>query len=88
MAAVALGAITCAVTATRTVDPVRTIILGTDLCGVIQQLGCDYNAVGAQVGVCAAISPRGQSRAAQESIVRAPAENQLYPVHQHREPVK
>ena len=42
-APVTRGAITRAVTATGTVNPELTIIVGSYVSGVIQQLSCDYN---------------------------------------------
>src|ERR1700690_4365058 len=42
-APVTRGAVTRAVTATGTVNPVLTIIVGTYVSGVIQELKCDYN---------------------------------------------
>ena len=42
-APVTRGAVTRAVTATGTVNPVLTIIVGTYVSGVIQELHCDYN---------------------------------------------
>ena len=42
-APVTRGAVTRAVTATGTVNPVLTIIVGTYVSGVIQELSCDYN---------------------------------------------
>ena len=42
-AAVTRGAVTRAVTATGTVNPVLTIIVGSYVSGVIQELSCDYN---------------------------------------------
>lgn len=52
------GAITRAVTATGTVNPELTIIVGTYVSGVIQQLYCDYNTQVKQGQVCAKIDPR------------------------------
>ena len=40
---VSRGAITRVVTATGTVNPVLTIIVGSYVSGVIQELSCDYN---------------------------------------------
>lgn len=55
---VSRGAVTRAVTATGTVNPVLTIIVGSYVSGVIQQLMCDYN-TGVKAGqVCAKIDPR------------------------------
>ncbi len=55
---VARGAVTRTVTATGTVNPVLTIIVGTYVSGVIQSLACDYNTVVKQGQVCAKIDPR------------------------------
>jgi len=55
---VSIGPVTRAVTATGTVNPVLTIIVGTYVSGPIQQLYCDYNAQVRQGQVCAKIDPR------------------------------
>ena len=55
---VARGDITRAVTATGTVNPVLTIIVGTYVSGVIQDLQCDYNTEVTVGQVCAKIDPR------------------------------
>jgi HlyD family secretion protein len=55
---VAKGAITRSVTATGTVNPELTIIVGTYVSGVIQQLFCDYNTQVKKGQVCARIDPR------------------------------
>jgi HlyD family secretion protein len=57
-ASVARGAIIRAVTATGTVNPELTIIVGTYVSGVIQQLFCDYNTEVKKGQVCAKIDPR------------------------------
>ena len=57
-AAVTRGDVTRAVTATGTVNPVLTIIVGTYVSGVIQQISCDYNTEVKQGQVCATIDPR------------------------------
>jgi len=57
-AAVTRGAVTRTVTATGTVNPVLTIIVGTYVSGVIQQLQCDYNTQVKKGQVCAKIDPR------------------------------
>jgi HlyD family secretion protein len=54
----ARGAITRTVTATGTVNPVLTIIVGSYVSGVIQQLFCDYNTTVKAGQVCAKIDPR------------------------------
>jgi HlyD family secretion protein len=57
-AAVTRGAIIRAVTATGTVNPVLTIIVGTYVSGVIQELSCDYNTQVKTGQTCAKIDPR------------------------------
>ena len=57
-APVARGAVTRTVTATGTVNPVLTIIVGSYVSGVIKQLFCDYNTQVKQGQVCAKIDPR------------------------------
>jgi HlyD family secretion protein len=54
----ARGAVTRTVTATGTVNPVLTIIVGSYVSGVIQQLFCDYNTTVKAGQVCAKIDPR------------------------------
>jgi HlyD family secretion protein len=56
--AAARGDITKTVTATGTVNPVLTIIVGTYVSGVIQELHCDYNTEVTVGQVCAKIDPR------------------------------
>ena len=57
-AAVTRGDVTRAVTATGTVNPVLTIIVGSYVSGVIRQISCDYNTEVKQGQVCATIDPR------------------------------
>jgi len=57
-APVSRGVIARTVTATGTVNPVLTIIVGTYVSGVIQQLQCDYNTEVKQGQICAKIDPR------------------------------
>ena len=57
-APVTRGAVTRAVTATGTVNPVLTIIVGTYVSGVIQELSCDYNTQVKRGQICAKIDPR------------------------------
>ncbi len=57
-APVTRGAVTRAVTATGTVNPVLTIIVGTYVSGVIQDLSCDYNTQVKIGQICAKIDPR------------------------------
>lgn len=52
------GAITRAATATGTVNPVLTIIVGSYVSGVIQNIYCDYNTQVRAEQVCAKIDPR------------------------------
>src|SRR5689334_16270842 len=52
------GPITRAVTATGTVNPELTIIVGSYVSGVIQELTCDYNTEVKEGQVCARIDPR------------------------------
>src|SRR5690242_7765442 len=56
--AVTRGAIVRAVTATGTVNPELTIIVGSYVSGVIQSLSCDYNTEVKAGQVCAKIDPR------------------------------
>ena len=57
-AAVTRGDVTRAVTATGTVNPVLTIIVGSYVSGVIQEIRCDYNTEVKKGQVCAKIDPR------------------------------
>jgi HlyD family secretion protein len=57
-AAVTRGAVTRAVVATGTVNPVLTIIVGSYVSGVIQNLTCDYNTEVKLGQICAQIDPR------------------------------
>jgi HlyD family secretion protein len=52
------GAVTRAVTATGTVNPELTIIVGSYVSGVIQHLSCDYNTEVKAGQICAKIDPR------------------------------
>lgn len=52
------GDVTRAVIATGTVNPVLTIIVGTYVSGVIQEIHCDYNTQVKKGQVCAKIDPR------------------------------
>src|SRR5664279_5306456 len=75
---VARGAVTRTVTATGTVNPELTIIVGTYVSGVIQQLFCDYNTQVKKGQVCAKIDPRPyQSIVDQNSANLAVAKAQL-----------
>jgi RND family efflux transporter, MFP subunit len=55
---VAKGPVTRTVTATGTVNPELTIIVGTAVSGIIQELNCDYNTQVKKGQVCARIDPR------------------------------
>jgi HlyD family secretion protein len=57
-APIARGTITRSVTATGTVNPELTIIVGTYVSGVIKELYCDYNTQVKKGQVCAKIDPR------------------------------
>ncbi len=57
-AAVTRGNVTRAVTATGTVNPVLTIIVGSYVSGVIQDIDCDYNTRVKKGQICAKIDPR------------------------------
>ena len=57
-APVTRGAVTRMVTATGTVNPVLTIIVGAYDSGVIQDLQCDYNTQVKKGQICAKIDPR------------------------------
>lgn len=56
-AAVTRGDVTRAVTATGTVNPVLTIIVGSYVSGVIKEIRCDYNTEVKVRQVCAEIDP-------------------------------
>jgi HlyD family secretion protein len=57
-APVTRGSVTRAVTATGTVNPELTIIVGSYVSGVIRELYCDYNTEVKKGQVCAKIDPR------------------------------
>ena len=57
-APVTRGAVTRAVVATGTVNPVLTIIVGSYVSGTIQEVQCDYNTEVKNGQVCATIDPR------------------------------
>ncbi len=57
-APVTRGDVTRTVTATGTVNPVLTIIVGSYVSGVIQEIHCDYNTEVKKGQVCAKIDPR------------------------------
>jgi HlyD family secretion protein len=114
---IARGTITLTVTATGTVNPELTIIVGSYVSGVIQSLSCDYNTEVKAGQVCAKIDPgpfqatldqysgqllrdqailgkdqgdltRYQQLAAQNSIARQQAEDQVFIVQQDEGTVK
>jgi HlyD family secretion protein len=75
---VAKGAVTHTVTATGTVNPELTIIVGTAVSGIIRELKCDYNTQVKKGQVCAKIDPRPyQSVVDQNSANLAVAKAQL-----------
>jgi HlyD family secretion protein len=57
-ATVTRGNVIRAVTATGTVNPILTIIVGSYVSGVVQSLSCDYNTIVKAGQVCARIDPR------------------------------
>lgn len=57
-ATAAEGPITKTVTATGTVNPVLTIIVGSYVSGVIQSISCDFNTQVKKGQICAEIDPR------------------------------
>ncbi len=61
------GAITRTVTATGTVNPELTVIVGSYVSGVIQQLFCDYNTQVKVGQVCAKIDPRPYQSVVEQS---------------------
>jgi len=52
------GAVSRSVTATGTVNPVLTIIVGSYVSGVVQEIDCDFNTRVKRGQVCAKIDPR------------------------------
>ena len=57
-ARIAIGTVTRTVTATGTVNPELTIIVGSYVSGVIQEIYCDYNTKVKKGQICAKIDPR------------------------------
>ena len=55
---VSRGSVTQTATATGTVNPILTIIVGSYVSGVILSLSCDYNTVVTAGQVCAKVDPR------------------------------
>jgi len=66
-AAVTRGTVARTVTATGTVNPVLTIIVGSYVSGVIQNVYCDYNTQVKQGQLCAEIDPRPYEAALAEA---------------------
>jgi HlyD family secretion protein len=76
-AAVGRGPVTRTVTATGTVNPVLTIIVGTYVSGVIQDVSCDFNTQVRKGQVCAKIDPRPYQTAvdqAEANLLQAKAQ--------------
>jgi HlyD family secretion protein len=67
-APVTRGDVTRAVTATGTVNPVLTIIVGSYVSGVIQEINCDYNTEVKKGQVCAQIDPRPYQTVVDQNI--------------------
>jgi len=77
-APVARGAVIRTVTATGTVNPELTIIVGAAISGIIQELNCDYNTKVKKGQICAKIDPRSyQSVVDQNKAALAVAKAQL-----------
>jgi HlyD family secretion protein len=57
-APVTRGTVARTVTATGTINPVLTIVVGTAVSGVIRELSCDYNTKVTKGQICAKIDPR------------------------------
>ncbi len=69
-AEVSRGAIARAVTATGTVNPNLTVIVGAAVSGIIQQLYCDYNTVVKVGQICAKIDPRTYQAAVDQDVAK------------------
>ena len=77
-APVSRGAVARTVTATGTINPVLTIIVGSYVSGVIQELYCDYNTRVTKGQICAKIDPRPyQTIVDQDKAILAVAKAQL-----------
>jgi HlyD family secretion protein len=61
------GAVARAVTASGTVNPVLTVIVGSYVSGVVQDIACDYNTPVRKGQVCATIDPRPYQMAADQA---------------------
>jgi len=72
------GAVVRSVTASGTVNPVLTIIVGSYVSGVIENVSCDYNTRVRKGQVCAQIDPRPyQMAVAEDAAALATAEAQV-----------
>jgi HlyD family secretion protein len=75
---VAAGSVTRTVTATGTVNPVLTIVVGSYVSGAVQRLYCDYNTRVRPGQICAKIDPRPyQTKVDQDKANLAVARAQL-----------
>ena len=93
-AAVDRGVVARSITASGTVNPVLTIVVGSYVSGVIQDIACDYNTRVRRGQVCATIDPRpyqlavDQARAAlataQAQLVKDQASLQYAAVNESR----
>jgi HlyD family secretion protein len=72
------GPVARSVTATGTINPVLTVIVGSYVSGVIQELSCDYNTQVTKGQICARIDPRPyQTVVDQDKAILAVARAQL-----------
>jgi HlyD family secretion protein len=72
------GPVARSVTATGTINPVLTVIVGSYVSGVIQELSCDYNTQVTKGQICAKIDPRPyQTVVDQDKAILALAKAQL-----------
>ena len=72
------GPVARTVTATGTINPVLTVIVGSYVSGVIQELFCDYNTRVTKGQICAKIDPRPyQTVVDQDKAILAVAKAQL-----------
>ena len=72
------GPVARTVTATGTINPVLTVIVGSYVSGVIQELSCDYNTRVTKGQICAKIDPRPyQTVVDQDKAILAVAKAQL-----------
>jgi HlyD family secretion protein len=77
-APVTRGTVARTVTATGTINPVLTVIVGSYVSGVIQELYCDYNTRVTKGQICAKIDPRPyQTVVDQDKAILAVAKAQL-----------